>query len=792
MTQKKRILLLALTMISTLILSVSYARADGIIVPEPPIIGPIPLSGALDIRFHNVTVEIDNQVAVTHVDQVFHNPNEFTIEGTYIFPLPKDAVVTDFKLWIDGKPVTGEVLSAEEARARYEEIVRQMIDPAILEYVGQGALQASIFPINPGEDRRIEIEYAQTLPSENGLIRYQYPLNTEKFSRVPLEEVTVRVQLRSDSPLRAIYSPSHAVAVSRDSQNLARIGYEAYDVKPDTDFVLYYSVGETEAFHLLSFRDPFDPADPDGFFMLMMAPRPDAGESKVAKDVLIVLDKSGSMDGEKYMQAQQAARFILENLNEEDGFNVITFSTGVDTFSEELLPTSQAEFAIDWIEADRPLGSTDINRALLTAANMIQSERPTYVIFLTDGLPTEGVTDSSQILDNFAREAPDNVRLFSFGVGYDVDTFLLDLLAGNHSGTSSYVVPGERIDEKVSAFYQKISTPVMTDLVLEIDGVRTFDAYPDPLPDLFVGSQIILVGRYKEGGSADITLSGIINGREESFTFENLNFMTGRERSPENSTLRTIPRLWATRKVGFLLNEIRLHGANQEIIDQIVRLSIRFGIVTPYTSYLVTEDMALGADAIEDLSAREFEESAAAPQEPVSGEAAVEKAADQGALQEADVVEAPPAEAAEQVRILGDRTFVYLNGVWTDTAFDPGRMTTIQVAFLSDDYFALVAARPELGAAFALGERVIAFSEGKVYEVVSSGAAVEPVDIESTAVVPTPSSTETVPQETPVGEDGNNSQPGAGLTCFGASVPLVVLPAGLYWKRKIKRKVTAK
>lgn len=754
-----------------LFLTATPTRADGIIVPEPPIIGPIPLSGALDIRYHHVDVDINNQVAVTHVDQVFHNPNEFTIEGTYIFPLPLGAVVTDFKLWIDGEPVQGQVLSAEEARARYEEIVRQMVDPAILEYVGQGAVQASIFPIEPGEDRRIELEYAQTLAAENGLIRYQYPLNTEKFSGAPLEEVTISVQVHSSTPLRAVYSPSHEVAIQRDSDFHARVGYEDYNVLPDTDFILYYSVGETEAFHLLSYRDPNDPQDPDGFFLLMLAPRPDASEETVAKDILIVLDKSGSMDGEKFVQAQAAARFILEHLNPEDGFNVITFSTGVDMFSDELLPAAEAPQAIEWIEADRPLGSTDINLALLTAASMIQSDRPTYLIFLTDGLPTEGETSTDRILANFAEAAPENVRLFAFGVGYDVDTFLLDLLAGDHSGASSYVTPGERIDEQVSAFYEKISTPVMTDLVLEIDGVSTYDSYPDPLPDLFVGSQIILVGRYKDGGSADFTLTGMINGVEQTFRFPEQHLTTGFERGPETPTLHTIPRLWATRKIGYLLNQIRLQGPNEETIDQIVRLSIRYGIVTPYTSYLVTEDMALGEEAIEEMSSQEYATQESAPAPAASGETAVERAADQGGMQSAEVVGAPEGAGAERVRVLGSRTYVYLDGVWMDTAYDPESMATTKVPFLSDDYFALAAARPELAAAFSLGERVIAFSAGEIFEVVSSGEPGDDVEIAPVQEEPTP---------TP-----DAGEPSAPNPCWGGLMPLAVLaPAWVLARRR--------
>ena len=698
MKKKLALLFIGVKIVLALIfLSFTQAFADGIIIPDPPICldcpGPIPISGALDIRYHRVDVTIDDQVAITRVDQVFHNPNDFTIEGTYLFPIPKEAVVTNFKLWIDGQPVEGQVLSAEEARFTYEEIVRQLIDPAILEYVGQGALQASIFPIDPHGDRRIEIEYTEALTADNDLIRYQYPLNTEKFSRTPLESVSINVNIRTSQPIRAVYSPSHSVGISRETAYFTKVGYEAFNITPDTDFSLYYSQGETQAFHLLTYRDISETADQDGFYMLMLAPKPETSGDVLPKDVLIVLDKSGSMDGEKYVQAQAAVRFILENLNAEDGFNVITFSTGVELFSPELLSASEADRAIDWIEADRPLGSTDINRALLEAAALVTSNRPTYLIFVTDGLPTEGEILSENILSNFEAAAPKNLRLFSFGVGYDVDTFLLDLLAQNHSGTSSYVVPGERIDEVVSGFYEKISTPVLTDLELEFEGIKVFDEYPTPLPDLFVGSQVIVVGRFQDGGTGSITLRGMVNGEVQEFRFSDQHFATGYERGPETEGLHYLPRLWATRKIGFLLNQIRLTGPNQETIDQIVRLSIRYGIVTPYTSYLVTEDMPLGEAAIDDIAADAYNEKAEAPAPSVSGQSAVEDAEEQRALEGADIVKSPPEEASNVVQIVGSRTFVFSNGVWIDTAFDPVKNVAVPVSFLSDDYFKLVSAR---------------------------------------------------------------------------------------------------
>jgi Ca-activated chloride channel homolog len=504
--------------------------ADGIIVPEPPVClpGPCPPRpfpmAQLSIRYHHVNVTIDNQVAITHVDQVFYNPNDWEVEGMYIFPIPAEAAVSSFTLWVDGKPVEGEVLDANQARQTYEEIVRTLRDPALLEYAGRGALQARIYPIPPRGERRIELEYTQVLQAEEGLVRYVYPLSTEKFSMLPLESVKVGVTVKSGVPVRAVYSPTHPVDIIRRDDFQIAAGYEAQDVTPDTDFALYYSLGEEQAFHLMTYRDPGDEDDPDGFFMLLLAPRPQAATDVLAKDLILVLDRSGSMDGGKFNQAQDALRYILRHLNPEDRFNIIAFSTGTQSYASRLRPAEEANEALSWVDRLSAQGSTDINRALLEAAALADRERPTYLIFLTDGLPTEGVVESPQILENFAATAPENLRLFVFGVGYDVDTFLLDSLAQENQGLSSYVLPGERLDEILSAFYTRISTPVLINLALEFDGAIIYDMYPSPLPDLFSGSQIVVVGRYRSPGSdagpVTVTLSGEVNDQRQTFIYE--------------------------------------------------------------------------------------------------------------------------------------------------------------------------------------------------------------------------------------------------------------------------------
>ena len=736
MPRSKLVYIALFILLATLALPTA-ALADGIIIPEPPIpcqpwedceFFPIE---QLNVRYHRVNVTIQDQIAVTHVDQVFHNPNDWQIEGTYVFPIPTEATVTEFTLWIDGEPVQGEVLSAEEARATYEEIVRQMIDPALLEYVGQGAVKASIFPIPPDGERRIELEYSQPLTAEGGLVKYVYPLNTEKFSVEPLENVSISVDVHSNENIRAAYSPTHRVDVVNESPNHIRAGYEDFDVKPDSDFALYYSIGEAEAFHLLSYRDPSD-EDSDGFFMALLAPRPDVEPDAFPKDVILVLDKSGSMDWDgKFEQAQEALRFILRNLNDEDRFNIITFSTGIESYADGLRPADEANEAVRWVDEQFAIGSTDINRALTEAAYMADNERPTYVIFMTDGLPTEGVTESDRILANFERSVTPNVRLFSFGVGFDVDTFLLDSLAQGHAGTSGYVLPGERLDETISAFYEKIRTPVLTDLQLDFGDITVYDLYPNPLPDLFSGSQVIVVGRYKGAGFVNVELKGQVNGQTQVFDFPEQRF-AGDSRSSKD-VFETLPRLWATRKIGHLLNQIRLNGPDEETIEQVVKLSIRYGIVTPYTSYLVTEPAPLGQEEQDRIANDAFSEMEALPSAPTSGEAAVEEAVEQGALADAESPAEEPAvvdgvTVDEVVKNVGAHTFVFNNGVWIDTAYDPAMQTT-KVAFLSDDYFELVAASPELAAAFALGERVIALTDGVAYEVVGTDESVPPVDV---------------------------------------------------------------
>ena len=703
-----------------LVFAAHPVSADGFIIPQPPVDHPIPWRDIpLTVKYHRVNVTIEDQVATTKVDQLFVNDADFAVEGTYIFPLPEDAAVSSFDMWVDGKKLEGRLLGRDEARRIYEDIVRRQKDPALLEYAGRGAFQARIFPIPPHGERRIELSYTQVLPQQSGLVHYRYPLNTEKFSARPLSEVAINVSVKDRAPLRAIYSPSHQVQVERSGDKAASVGYEAQDVRPDRDFDLYYSIStDAIAVNLLSYK----PFDEDGYFLLLVTPPVEAQGQTVAKDVMLVLDTSGSMDGAKIVQAKGAAKYVLDNLGGNDRFNIVAFSTATRLFSDKPVPASQRQAGRDFVDKLQAAGSTDINRALLEAIAGADPTRPTVVIFLTDGLPTAGETDPDRIVANVSANAPKSVRLFAFGVGYDVDTVLLDELSSKQRGTSAYVRPEQDIKEEVSGFYEKVSSPVLVDVAAQFTGVKVDDLYPYPLPDLFAGSQLVVAGRYRTGGTADLRLSGQVNGQTRVNRYTGLTFV-------DRGGSEFIPRLWAQRKIGYLLTQIRLKGSNPELVQEVTDLATKFGIATPYTSFLVEEPGVTvqpipgprpsmggfgGGPATAPTMAPAADAGASAPAAR-SGAAAVAKSQSEAQMQQAET--APEAPAGSTIRQVGDKTFVLQDGVWVDTAFDAKKMKAVVVKFGSDQYFKRLTDRPEIARYLALGDKVTFVLQGTAYAV---------------------------------------------------------------------------
>lgn len=755
------------------------AGAQELIIPPLP---PDWNVNGLTVAYQRVNVTIENQVATTHIDQLFVNQNDWMLEGVYFFPLPPGATVSHLTMWVDGQPIEAKILEKDEARRIYDAIVRQWRDPALLEYAGASAIQANVFPIPPRDQRRIEIEYQQVLTPENGLFHFVYPQSTSLYTNLPLAEQSIRVEVVSGEAIRAIYSPSHTVDVFRDGPFRAVAGYEAANVEPDYDFELYYSVTPEEiGLNLLSYREEGQ----DGFFLLLVAPTVEVDPGDVvARDVILVIDTSGSMSGPKMQQARDAALYVVARLNEQDRFNVIAFSSGVRSFAAGLQPATAADQARPFINSLEAAGGTNISQALLAAVTQADGERPTTILFLTDGVATEGIIATPRLLATIRQQAPANVRLFAFGVGDDVDTTLLDSLAQNHGGTTSYVRPHQQVDEAVSSFYAKVSTPVLANVSLDFGGVIVEQLYPAALPDLYAGSQLVLTGRYRDGGPATITLQGEVNGRRQTFIYSDNTF---RQQGGEEF----LPRLWATRAIGHLLTQIRLHGEDTEWVQSIVNLSIRYGIITPYTSYLIEEDDIFSQSGRENIAAEAMELFAPAPQS--SGAAAVDAAASQREMVEAEgrwvqatrvvsenIVITETGE--EPLRYAGSKTFVRRDGTWIDTAYDADNHILQPVEFATEEYFELLTTLPELAPYLALSRQLLVVHGSVAYQIMAGDAAtIRPVSEQPTGPV-VPQATAAPPAAPPV-----NERPEASAALCASASLLPLLLAGLFLAGKGRR-----
>jgi Ca-activated chloride channel family protein len=725
----------------------SQARGDGFIVIERPISVPpghYPFA-PLEVSSHHVDVKIDGQVAVTSIDQEFYNPNDARLEGTYMFPVPKGAHIDKFSMEIGGKMMDAELLPADKARRIYEDIVRSMRDPALLEYAGRDLFKVRIFPIEPHSRKPIKISYTELLRSDTGAITYLYPLSTEKFSARPIKDLSVKVEVKTAQPLASLYSPSHKVEIKRDGANRAVIGYEAKEEKPDTDFQLVFSTEARDVgLSLITHR----PENEDGYFLLLAAPTVTSDTKPAAKDVVFVVDTSGSMAGAKLKQAQKALEFCVANLNAEDRFEIVRFSTEAETLFGKLVDASNdnRKRASEFIAGLKPIGGTAIADALEKALKMRaeKSDRPCVLIFLTDGLPTVGTRSPDEIIAR-AKKAASDVRIFSFGIGSDVNTQLLDQIAESTRAFSQYVLANEDLEVKVSNFFTRIKEPALTNLRLEFSGdVRTSKMYPAELPDLFKGDQLVLAGRYSGSGEVEAKLTGTAAGREQTFTYK-VKF------DDRGSANEFVPRLWATRRVGFLLDEIRLHGETNELRDEASELARRYGIVTPYTAYLIVEDedrrrVPLAQRSLQEMTADSAVRGGVAKawtgfKDKKEGDDGVANARSQnafkfaeqapgaiaGAISESNrgYAAAAPAETASTARVaqytqqskfVNGRAFFQNGKQWVDaTAQKLAKRQRVQ--FNSEDYYALLQKHPEAAPWLALGQNVQVALGDTVYEI---------------------------------------------------------------------------
>ena len=645
---------------------------------------------------------LDGRALRYEITEKFVNRGSVAGETEYLLPLPPRAAFEDLALSIDGEMVTGETLRADRARAIYEEIVRRQRDPALVEWMGQGLLRTRIFPIASGEEKTVVVRFRAIAEREGEALRIDYRPPTRTGDDEARSTFELRYPARSE--FGRAFSPTHDVDLSEQgSLQVAR----AERVRSVLTALIPVRASRTASVHVLTHARDGE----DGYAMITIAPPP-ASRSVTPRDVTFVMDVSGSMAGTKLEQARRAGEALLGALQPTDRFRVIAFSSDVRAFRDgwQAATAPNLRAAREFLRDLRAEGSTNISGALEEALRASESgERLPLTLFLTDGAPTVGERNPDRIAA-LADKLRGRQRVFTFGVGADVNAALLEQLALSGHGTAQFVRPEEDVERAVSVVSQRLSNPVATDLQVRVDGVRLDRVQPTGTFDLFAGQEVTLFARYHGGRrEARVTVDG--NSVDGAVHWTTTADFTGR--ADENAF---IARLWAVQRVGWLSAERRRNGATSELDDELRTLGTRFGIPTELTSYLVVEPGMANAPmttpvrrdrGMQDpqLSNVVVTGAAASAPPPARAFEAAKAAADQRAVRTLSQLDASTHERREATQFVMGRMFTLKDSVWQD-AVTTTPTRTVRVQAYSAAYFALLQRLPQLKDALALGDRV--------------------------------------------------------------------------------------
>lgn len=667
-----------------------------------------------------VRISVDGRVARVEVEELFRNTGGGIAEGNYLYPMPGEAVFTNFSLWMGDQEVRGETMNAEQARAIYEEIVRRRKDPALLTFAGHGLVRARVFPFQPGETRKVVLRFTQLLPRAGDALRLRYSLG----SRGRAGSNSLAISVAGAKDYGTPYSPTHSIETRRTGNRLEIVLPQ--DATGEVELFLPQRqglVGTSLVTHAL-------PGE-DGYFMLLLAPAGvQPGREMVPRDLTLVVDVSGSMSGTKLEQAKAALQQALGTLGPADRFRLIAFSSTVRRFSDTFVSPGRDNLAaarqfIDGLGAD---GGTNIAAALEAALDGSgDSERLSIVLFLTDGIPSVG----EQAPDRIAEQAAGRIghsRIFTVGVGHDVNTYLLDRLASRGRGSAEYVPPGASVETAMGVILAKLRFPALVDLRIDDSPVALSQVFPTQLPDLFYGEELVLFGRYRGEGNGSVEVTGRRNGRQERVLIPS-NFPRS---EPGNDF---IPRLWASRQIGHLTRQIRLEGSSPTLVSQVRDLGLRYGILTEYTSYLVLEPDAFAGPGGPTPLREEQLNRVPAPAAQ-TGTQAFDRASASAKMSQANSLEAADRAANERltslesgslsagrIRRVGGRLFILKDQVWTDVGH-ADRISVTEIEAYSQAYFDLVRQLPEVAAYLSVGDTVVIAGRRESIRIAPSGTKV--------------------------------------------------------------------
>jgi Ca-activated chloride channel homolog len=543
------------------------------------------LGGVLELKEHTVDVTINNGVAVTKVTQIFHNTESRQVEALYTFPVPKDASVANFSMWINGKEMVGEVVEKKRAREIYDSYKQVRRDPGLLEQTDFKTFEMRIFPIAPQADQKVQVVYYQELEFDNDWATYVYPLATSTRRNVDSRttgKFAFSLQTKSPVPITEMESPSHGTdfVVAKHSDSLFQASMETKSGSLAKDVVIAYHLSRPQTgIDLITSKHDGE----DGYFCLTMTAGEDLKKSDEGMDYVFLLDISGSMrDDGKLLISKDSLGAFLDELGPKDRFELISFNVQPNLAFQKLRAADAAgkEAGKTFLSTQEARGGTVLNPAITTAYKYVEADRQLNVVILSDGLTETG---ERQTLLQLIQQRPRNSHVFCIGVGNEVNKPLLQQLAQDSGGLASFISQGDNFPRQAKAFRRKLTRPAASNLQLDFGAVQITDVEPKVLPNLYHGAPLRIYGRYHGGGEAKVTVRGSVNGVELKESAK-LQFPKEDTQNPE------IDRMWALHKIDGLLKDADRTNSRDTVKDEVVRLGEGYSIVTEYTSFLVLEN----------------------------------------------------------------------------------------------------------------------------------------------------------------------------------------------------------
>ncbi len=672
-------------------------RGQGqVVIPQ---LGGFPLDGgaALWVTAMAWDVRVDGPLAVVAVSVELHNRSDRTAAAEMILPVPRGAVVRGFDFLGEGTEPSARLLPAEEARRSYNAIVARAIDPALLEFAGSAAIRTSVFPVPPHGAQALRITYEQLLEGDGS--RFDLVLPRSEAWRFGGPSIEVDIEVRGPAAVGSLWSPSHAITTSRgaDGALTARLAPGAEE-QPGSIRLCLLASGSGPGATLFAHPDPLG----DGGTFLLLGTLPERARAPKRRELALVIDRSGSMAGEKFEQVRGAAIEALRSLRTDETFQLVVFSGSVDTFTDgaQAAEPARIEAACQWLLELKPGGGTNISDALATVLR--ETPDPVVlplVVLLTDGQPTVGLRDEAALTAAAQQLNVHGRRIHLLGVGHDVNAPLLDQLAHASAGTSQFAHPGEDAGAAFLHLASRLSLPRFTGIAIEaigadgaLDVAAIRERVPEVIEDAYEGEQTVLLGRYRKGATRlGFRVAGELDGEPliSRFEFD----ISGA--ALENAF---VSRLWAQRRIAALVDHVRRQGAgtgaaaaiSAELVEEVRMLSQRWGILSEYTAFLALE----GTDLANEMVNRTALSSSLLnrAQRTRTGAAGVVQSVNQTRWRRGHRVDRLNRFLDEQLREntvtrvqhVGERAFFLRGGKWVDTRlFEGGANAVAQLQLLT-------------------------------------------------------------------------------------------------------------